>query len=152
MKETLLQAWRIMRVCLTAAVMVSTISFIFDTEPPQKDKPQFFEVGNSTECIEVIVQVTDEIEKTNDVVVEHGEDEKAVPPFDFKVNVITETQGDIPSEKAHCAYQIIPSDSTAIAFEELERRKKYFISFCKRCLHSNGKRSSHKGYEWRRSL
>ena len=88
MRETLLQAWRIMRVCLIAAVIVSTISFIFDAEPPQRDKPQLFEVGNDTECIEVIVQVTDEIEKTNDVVVEHREDETIVSPFDFKVNVI----------------------------------------------------------------
>lgn len=136
MKETLLQALYIMRIVLIAAVVVSVGAYLFDTEPPKEDKPQYFEIGNSGERTEITVQLTEEIEKTDDVAVKHREDEKAELPFDFKVTVTVKKRFNMPFE-TESVYQTPPNNSMASALEELERRKKYFI--CKRwfCCRQN---------------
>lgn len=132
MKETIFQTLRIMCICIFAAVIVSTIAYFVEAELPKKNKPNFIENGKSDEHIEIIVQVTEEIEKTDDVVIEHREDEKAEPPFDFDVNVTTKIRFDVLPQNIHHVHQTIPRNSMAVAFEELEKRKKYFICFCKR--------------------
>ena len=132
MKETIFQTLRIMCICIFSAVIVSTIAYFVEAEPPKKNKPNFIEDGKSGEHIEIIVQVTEDTEKTDDVMLEHRENEKTAPPFDFDVNVTTKTRFDVLPQNIHHVYQIIPRNSMAVALEELEKRKKYFICFCKR--------------------
>jgi hypothetical protein len=125
MKDILSKAFRIMGIYVSAMVIVSAVAFLAETEPPKKDKAHFTGFCEGGEYIEVIREV-EKTEKTESHEAEQNEDNKTVSPFEFDVNIITETKREIPPEKAHSACLTLPSNSMAFAFAELERRKKYF--------------------------
>ena len=136
MKDILSKAFRIMVIYIFAMVVVSVICFLAETEPPKKDKAQFLGEGEGGGSIAVVREV-EKTEKTYKPEAEQREDNKTVSPFEFDVNVITETKREIPPEKAHSACPMLLSNPMAFAFGELENRKRYFISL--RCRKFNNK-------------
>ena len=128
MQETLSKTFRIMGIYILAMVVVSAVTFLANTEP-KINKAQFFGEG---EGVAFEVRETEHIERIDTHEAEQSEGEAVVLPFSVDVNIITETErNDIP-EEVHFVHQIIPTNSMAFTFGELERRKRYFISFCKR--------------------
>ena len=124
-----------MGIYISAMVLVSTIFLLAETKPSKINKAQFVGFGEGGECIEVIqkVEKVEEIEKTDKPEAEQNKDNKTVLPFDFDVNVVTEAEEYVLSDVfIHQATQINPMLN---AFSELERRKRYFISFCKLYYH-----------------
>lgn len=121
-----------MWIYILISVMVSAIALFTDTKPAKKEKAQFVGFGEG-EVMELATHETKDTEETDNHDAAQNEDGKAAFPFKFDVNIITETKQDKPPQNVHHIYQMIPSNSMALALEELEKRKVYFICLCKRC-------------------
>lgn len=130
MKEILSTTFRIMWIYILISVIVSVIALFADTKPTKKEKAQFVGFGKG-EVMELATHEMKDTEGTDNRDAAQNEDGKAAFPFKFDVNIITETKQDEPPQNVHHVHQIIPNNSMAVALEELERWKKYFICFCK---------------------
>lgn len=121
-----------MGIYICAMVLVSAIFLLAETKPPKINEAQFLGNYDDDDYIGVVREV-EKIEKTDMPEAKQREDNKTVSPFEFDVNVFTETKRETPPEKVHFTCIALPSNSTAFAIGELKKRKRYFISFCKRC-------------------
>lgn len=117
-----------MWIYILISAIVSAIALFTDTKPTKKEKAQFVGFGEG-EGMEFATHETEDTEKTDNHDAAQNEDSKAAFPFKFSVNIITETEKDEPPQNVHHVHQIILNNSMAVALEELERRKKYFICF-----------------------
>ena len=128
MKETLLQAWRIMRVCLIAAVMVSTISFISDADPLKQGGTHLAGTGKARGAALTISEAEGVERQAGGA--PPGE-AVAASAFGLDVNIDEATPNELQRDVFR-AYQTVPSDSMSAALVELNGRKRYFICRCKR--------------------
>lgn len=116
-------------VYIVLMIIVSSISTLVSPNP---EEPHLVIIGESE---------SDETPTEQTEIHDAELSETTESPFDFSVNVITESEEETAVEYPSIIpiHRTMPHDVTAVVTDELEKRKRYFIYLCKRLycrLHS----------------
>lgn len=135
MKDILSKAFRIMGIYIIATVIVSVIYLLAETKPPKINEAQFLGSGAGNAFAPAPkLETSEQIEQSQMQQQEENNQTESLP-FGLKVNITPQSKQDLSYQKARLVCDYLPNNPLADAFNELQQRKRYFISISKYCLY-----------------